>query len=120
MMMSEIDYDRKTPYTFETFEDTLGLIDFDDSGLGFRLFDVATTLLKNRDEPDYNEIELELIAGYRERRPLDTSLLQQFMLIRALSYLGWIITRIKEPGSTVRQERFLKSYRPSMDAYLLG
>ncbi len=100
--------------------DTLGLIDFDDSGLGFRLFDVATTLLKNRDEPDYNEIEFALIEGYRERRPLDTSLLPQFMLIRALSYLGWIITRIKEPGSTIRQERFLKSYRPLIDAYVLG
>ena len=99
-------------------EGNLGLIDFDDSGYGFRLFDVATALFKNRSEPDYDDLEASFLSGYRGIRPLDTTLLSQFMLIRALSYLGWIISRMHEPGSDVRQKRFLASSLPLVDAYL--
>ena len=41
------------------------LIDFDDSGFGFRLFDIATTLLRNRSEPDYDALKGALLDGYR-------------------------------------------------------
>lgn len=100
--------------------DKLGLIDFDDSGFGYRLFDVATALFKNRPEPDYDQLEAAFLDGYRDVRPLDTSLLQQFMLIRAMSYLGWIITRMDEPGSDIRQKRFVASSLPLVDGYLAG
>lgn len=98
--------------------ETLGLIDFDDSGFGFRLFDVATALFKNRSEPDYSSLEAAFLVGYRSVRMLDTTLLPQFMLIRALSYLGWIITRMDEPGSDVRQARFLQTSIPLVDEFL--
>lgn len=98
--------------------DAVGLIDFDDSGFGFRLFDVATALFKNRSEPDYPALEAALLDGYSKVRTLDMSLLRQFVLIRALSYLGWIITRMDETGSEVRQARFLMSSIPLLDAYL--
>lgn len=97
---------------------SLGLIDFDDSGFGFRLFDVATALLKNRDEPDFEDLQAAFLEGYRGRRPLDTTLLPHFMLIRALTYLGWIISRMDEPGAGMRQQRFLASALPMVDAYL--
>ncbi|MEX0319870.1 MAG: phosphotransferase enzyme family protein [Ruegeria sp.] len=100
--------------------DNLGLIDFDDSGFGFRLFDVATALFKNRAEPDFDGLQTAFLNGYREVRPLDTTLLPQFMLVRALSYLGWIITRMDEPGAKTRQKRFLSSSLPMVDAYLEG
>ncbi len=96
----------------------VGLIDFDDSGFGFRLFDVATALFKNRSEADYDALEATFLTGYRTIRPLDTGLLEQFMLIRALSYLGWIISRMDEPGADVRQARFLQAALPLLDAYL--
>ena len=98
--------------------DALGLIDFDDSGFGFRLFDVATALFKNRPEPDFDDLQNALLEGYRQVRPLDTTLLPQFMLIRALSYLGWIIARMDEPGAQTRQQRFLSGALPLVDAYL--
>ena len=97
---------------------TPGLIDFDDSGFGFRLFDVATTLFKNRGEADYPDLEAAFLRGYRTVRPLDTALLPQFMVIRALSYLGWIIPRMDEPGAKARQQRFLAAALPLVDAFL--
>ncbi|MEL7100621.1 MAG: phosphotransferase [Pseudomonadota bacterium] len=96
----------------------LGLIDFDDCGLGYRLFDVATTLLKNRAEPDYPALENAMLTGYSRIRPLDTGLLPQFNIIRALSYLGWIIKRQNEPGAGSRQTRFKQTAMPLIEAYL--
>lgn len=97
---------------------SLGLIDFDDSGFGYRLFDVATALFKNRSEPDFEDLQAAFLEGYLENRPLDTTLLPQFMLMRALTYLGWIMTRMDEPGAPSRQARFLASAVPMVDAYL--
>ena len=98
--------------------DAMGLIDCDDSGFGFRLFDVATALLKNRAEPDFDDLQAAFLEGYRAVRPLDTTLLPQFMLIRSLTYLGWIITRMNEPGAKTRQRRFLASTAPMVEDYL--
>lgn len=85
------------------------LIDFDDSGFGFRLFDVATTLLKNRSEPDYQDLRAALIEGYRIERPLDTDHLNLFLLLRALTYVGWIMTRMHEEGAAARNARFTEN-----------
>lgn len=98
--------------------DRLGLIDFDDSGFGFRLFDVATALFKNRSEPDYADLEAAFLAGYRSVRPIDTTLMEQVMVIRALTYLGWIISRMDEPGAARRQHRFLAAALPMVARYL--
>jgi len=85
----------------------IALIDFDDSGFGYRLFDVATALLKNRSEPDFQDLQRALIDGYSSRRVLDVSHLPMFMAIRSLTYVGWIISRMGEPGAEVRQRRFV-------------
>ena len=98
----------------------LGLIDFDDGGFGYRLFDVATALFKNRTEPGYDALEAAFLAGYRTVRPLDTTLLMAFMAVRAVSYLGWIVPRMDEPGADARQKRFLASAMPLVDARLAG
>ena len=47
----------------------LSLIDFDDSGFGFRLYDLGTALSQNLYEPDYAQIRDALVAGYNETRP---------------------------------------------------
>jgi Ser/Thr protein kinase RdoA (MazF antagonist) len=92
-------------------EDKLQLIDFDDAGFGFRLFDLATTLLKNLTEPDYPALRSALIEGYRSVRPIDTDALDLFILLRALTYVGWIITRMDEDGSEIRNQRFIVNAR---------
>lgn len=93
-------------------------IDFDDAGFGFRLFDIATTLIKNRQETDYPELKAALISGYRSQRAIDTELLDLFILLRALTYVGWIISRMNEDGSETRNQRFVSNARALAVNYL--
>ncbi|MBT4442268.1 MAG: phosphotransferase [Oceanospirillaceae bacterium] len=94
------------------------LIDFDDSGFGFRLFDLATTLLANVDEPNYPQLKAQLIAGYRTIRPIDVAHLQAFMLVRSLTYVGWIVPRITEQGAHERCQRFIARAMAMAQEYL--
>lgn len=91
-------------------ESNVAFIDFDDAGHGFRLFDLATTLLKNRNEPAYPAIEKALIGGYRSRRELsDTALeiLPLFMVLRSLTYIGWLAERPEIPNAAERLSRYV-------------
>lgn len=94
------------------------LLDFDDSGFGFRLFELATTLLKIRFEPDYTLLEGALLAGYHSERLLDTKLLSAFILLRALTYVGWIMSRMHEVGSIERCERCVATAVELAEEYL--
>ncbi len=94
------------------------LIDFDDSGFGFRLFDIATTLLRNLTEPDYAELKKKLLEGYLSVRFLDLSALELFMVLRAATYVGWIIARLEEDGSVARNARFIGTAHELGEAYL--
>ncbi|MEM7120433.1 MAG: phosphotransferase [Pseudomonadota bacterium] len=84
------------------------LIDFDDSGYGYRLFEIATTLLRNNDEPDVADLTKALLEGYRTVRPLDTTYLPLFMVLRTFTYLGWIVPRIDEPEGHDRCALFVR------------
>lgn len=90
-------------------DDGLAFIDFDDAGPGFRLFDIATALLKNGNEPHYEAIERSLIAGYRSKRPLAEAALSAlpiFMTLRSLTYIGWFAARPELPGAAARIKRY--------------
>ncbi len=86
--------------------DAIQLIDFDDGGYGFRLFDLATVLLKCRSEPDYNQLSDNLQSGYHSIRELDVTHLHFMIALRAFTYVGWIISRRDEPWAPARLERF--------------
>lgn len=81
---------------------TVRLIDFDDSAFGYRLFDIATALIKNTSEPDYPALRDALIAGYRSVRPLETGELPLFMALRLCTYVGWIVPRTDLPDHAER------------------
>lgn len=98
--------------------DQLSMIDFDDGGFGFRLFDVATALIKNLGEPNFPDLQAALIGGYRECRPLDDRHLPLFMGLRAVTYVGWIVPRMEEEGSPARNIRFINTARDLCGAYL--
>ena len=99
---------------------TLKLIDFDDGGFGFRAFDVATALLKHRDEDDYSSLRDALIDGYGSIRAFDSTNLDLFLAIRAATYVGWNITRLEESGATERNARFIDTANALMSNYLTG
>jgi len=95
------------------------MIDFDDGGFGFRHFDIATALLKNKAEPNYEDLKAALLEGYRSLRPLDDRMLDLFMALRAVTYVGWIVPRMGEAGSPARNKRFIDDAR-RLCAYYLG
>ncbi len=72
------------------------LIDFDDAGFGWHLFELATSLYFILDEPYIDVARDALIAGYRKHRALtdeQLELLPLFLAARGFTYLGWVHTR---------------------------
>lgn len=83
----------------------VSVIDFDDSGFGFRMYDFATALVKNRNEPHYDVIKSSLFDGYRSLRrlsQLNENSLDLFLALRDFAYLGWMDARRDEPGIAQR------------------
>lgn len=80
------------------------LIDFDDAGFGWHLFELATSLYFIRGESFYDNAKHALIAGYRKHRQLTDAELERlplFLLARGLTYIGWVHTR--QETETARQ-----------------
>jgi Ser/Thr protein kinase RdoA (MazF antagonist) len=74
----------------------LRIIDFDDAGFGWHMFEIATSLYFIRRESFYEVARDALIAGYRRHRPLPDEhlhLLPMFLAARGTTYLGWVHTR---------------------------
>ncbi len=101
--------------------DGVQLIDFDDAGFGWRMFEIATMLCKNRHEPDYDVIERAVLDGYRRHRTLqdaDFAALPLFMLLRCLTYLGWAQTRRTAEAAHPRTAAFVTDACEIATAYL--
>lgn len=87
----------------------LYLIDFDDSGFGFRLFELATVILRLKRKPDREQLVEALIEGYAKNRTIEMGLLNLFLALRACTYIGWIIQRREEKGGDERCSRFINN-----------
>jgi Ser/Thr protein kinase RdoA (MazF antagonist) len=88
----------------------VSFIDFDDCGFGFRIYDLATCLVKSRFEPRYGMMQSALLAGYQSVRELTEEELQAlplFIAVRALSLVGWMEQRIADPDAVPRRDQFL-------------
>lgn len=88
-------------------DQTVAFLDFDDGAWGYRDFDLATVLVKFIGQPEYQPLRTGLCAGYAVRRPVHQSTLDFMLLLRALTYPGWIMTRLDEPGGRQRSARML-------------
>jgi Ser/Thr protein kinase RdoA (MazF antagonist) len=76
------------------------VIDFDDSGFGWHLYDVAVALTAYQGHPDFAVLRDGFIAGYRSVRAIsdeDLTLLPMFLLIRDMATLGWYHQRPELP-----------------------
>lgn len=74
----------------------LRLIDFDDAGFGWHLFELVTSLYFLRGEPYFDRAQEALIEGYRAHRQLtdqQLELMPLFFLARGFTYIGWVHTR---------------------------
>jgi Ser/Thr protein kinase RdoA (MazF antagonist) len=76
--------------------DRVRLLDFDDAGYGWHLFEIATSLYFHIGQPYFDAIERATLAGYRSGRALpdsDVARLPLFYAARGFTYLGWVHTR---------------------------
>jgi len=79
----------------------LTLIDLDDSGFGWRLYDLAVALSQGIEDADYPALRNAILQGYADTRPLPDraeELFALFAALRAGASLGWCATRVP-PGS---------------------
>jgi len=73
---------------------SLWLIDFDDSGFGYRGYDLGTAMLGNLAEPAYADLRDALIDGYAALRPMARETVEMFTLMRACASVGWTMPRL--------------------------
>lgn len=72
------------------------VIDFDDAGFGWHLFELATSLYFISGDSIYPAAREALIRGYRSERELTDEAIEWlplFLAARATTYLGWVHTR---------------------------
>lgn len=77
-------------------DDHLTLIDFDDCGFGWHLYEMATALLPQIKQPFFDDLVAAYLEGYRSERAFsaaDEKILPAFLMICSLNYLGWLQKR---------------------------
>jgi Ser/Thr protein kinase RdoA (MazF antagonist) len=88
------------------------VIDFDDSGPSWYLYDLASALYPFEDESGFAEREQALVVGYRSVVPLpdeDVQELLTFLMARRLATLGWTFTRAETAHAERQRARRLHS-----------
>lgn len=99
--------------------DGLTLIDFDDSGFGFRLYDLTTALSQSLDDDNYGDLRSAILAGYAEQRPLDDQaerLFPLFAMLRTFASLGWVMPRLSADHPAI--PRYVDRARKAASVYL--
>jgi Ser/Thr protein kinase RdoA (MazF antagonist) len=92
-------------------DQSLHLIDFDDSGFGYRLYDLGVALVPHENTTSLPALTQAICNGYGT----DTKHLPLFIMLRAMASAGWIISRA-EPNSPTHRKyadrmlRCIKAY----------
>jgi Ser/Thr protein kinase RdoA (MazF antagonist) len=92
------------------------VIDFDDSGPSWYLYEIASVLYPLEDDPRVGEFADALVAGYRREAEVPDALLAElptFLMARRLATLGWTFTRADTEHA---QRQRPKRVRTSPDA----
>jgi Ser/Thr protein kinase RdoA (MazF antagonist) len=103
----------------------LWLVDFDDSGFGFRLYDLGTALSQSLEEPQLPRLADALLTAYARTRPLPADAARRltlFTLLRTLASCGWIASRARpgDPRLGFYAQRALGMARLYLDGRTLG
>lgn len=97
--------------------DEIHLIDFDDLGYGFWLYDFAAALCYQVDRQEYSEVRDALLNGYVKVRPLPPGteeLLPAFIRLRAAGIANWILNRTDNPKFRERAREYVHGFCTSI------
>jgi Ser/Thr protein kinase RdoA (MazF antagonist) len=84
---------------------SVSLIDFDDSGFGFRLHDLGTALVQTVQHPEHPQLRDALMAGYGTT---ETAMVEAFTLARTLASVGWTMPRLA-PDDPIHQSHLARA-----------
>jgi len=79
----------------------LRLIDWDDTGFGWHLYDFATAIFAHLGRASFDPALAAMVEGYRRHRALPQDHLEMLPILimaRALSYVGWAHSRRETAG----------------------
>jgi Ser/Thr protein kinase RdoA (MazF antagonist) len=82
-------------------KDKVHAIDFDTSGWGYFLYDIAVTFSTLLDRPDLPTLRAAFLKGYRKMRPLplvDEQYIEIFTAARIMGHTLWLAAHIGEPA----------------------
>lgn len=91
------------PGNFLFQENAAHLIDFDECGFGWYLFDLAHTLfefIENPRFPEFRDLALAEYAAVRSGTPVRESDLQLFLALQGIAYLNWLHRIFRRDGNT--------------------
>ena len=103
---------------------TTRLIDFDDCGLGWHLYDFAAAISFVEDHPQIPALRAAWLRGYRQLRaipPQEEAEIETFIMLRRMALLAWIGSHIEAPepqklaptfaaGTALLAQRYLGSH----------
>jgi Ser/Thr protein kinase RdoA (MazF antagonist) len=84
---------------------SVSLIDFDDSGFGFRLHDLGTALVQTVQHPEHPQLRDALMAGYGTT---DRDKVEAFTLARSLASVGWTMPRL-DPADPIHKSHLARA-----------
>ena len=99
------------------------LIDFDDSGFGWHLYDFAAAISFIEDHPQVPALKSAWLTGYRTVRPLpeeDAAEIDSFILLRRMALLAWIGSHINAPEPQTLAPDFARVTAELGRKYLAG
>ena len=100
------------------------VIDFDDCGFGYWLYDIAVALWELRDRDDYAQFLAALIEGYTKHRPLPPgglAHLDDFIATREVAFGLWFAgTAQVNPAFQTDLPQVLANIGRSLDALLVN
>jgi Ser/Thr protein kinase RdoA (MazF antagonist) len=89
--------------------DTLSVIDFDDCGFSWYLYDFAAAISFAEHEPYIAELQAAWIQGYRSVAPLsdqDCAILPVFIMLRRMLLTAWIASHSETPTAQQMGEAY--------------
>jgi Ser/Thr protein kinase RdoA (MazF antagonist) len=102
------------------WRDEVRVIDFDDCGFGYWLYDIAVALWELRDRDDYAQFLAALIEGYTRHRPLPPgglAHLDDFIATRDVAFALWFTgTAQVNPAFRADLEEVLENTGRSLEA----
>jgi Ser/Thr protein kinase RdoA (MazF antagonist) len=99
---------------------TMYIIDFDDAGFGWYLYDIAVALFEYQSRADFEEIIAAFLSGYEKVNTLtkeQRALIPMFAHIRARAIIGWATAR-PELNNTERIKKLVHYTCQEASAYL--